>query len=114
MRPTTSLIDREMQRTLNFTGIRGTGTHDSMAQIAMGPIANRTKEHLGVTDIGIIQARRLMLQEAIDLLEGTEPTGPSVPQAYSVTGVQFLEDRDVSFEECIERQRGNLYPSLAG
>ena len=107
------LIDREMQRTLNFTGIRGTGTQDSMAQIAMGPIVNRTKEHLGVTDIGIIQARRLMLQEAIDLLEGSEPLGPSVSEAYSVTGVQFLEDRDVSFEECIERQHSNLYPSLA-
>jgi hypothetical protein len=105
------LIDREMQRTVNFTGIPGTGTQDSMAQISMRPISDRTKEHLGVTDVGIIQARRLMLGEAIDLLEGIEPKGPTAHEAYSVLGVQFVEDVDVSFDECVERQYDNMYPA---
>ena len=106
------LMDREMQKTLNFTGIVGTGTQDSMAQISMGPIENRTKEHLGVTDIAIIQARRMMLQEAIDLREGVEPPEASAAEAYSIVGVQFVEDREVTFEECIERQQHLLYASL--
>ena len=103
------LIDREMQRTKNFTGIPGTGTQDSMAQISMRAIADRTKEHLGITDIGIIQARRLMLQEAIDLLEGIEPKTPRAHDAYAITGVQFVEDADVSFEECVERRYAEMY-----
>jgi phthalate 4,5-dioxygenase oxygenase subunit len=105
------LIDREMQRTLNFTGIPGTGTQDSMAQISMGPIENRMKEHLGVTDIAIIQSRKLMLQQAMDLREGIEPSEPWAADAYSIVGTQFVEDRDITFDECIARQHGALYAS---
>ena len=106
-------VHREMQRTVNFTGIPGTGTQDSMAQISMKPIANRTKEHLGVTDIGIIQARRIMMQEAIDLLEGIEPETPTAHESYSVSGVQFVEDADVTFDECVERQWPNMYETTS-
>jgi phenylpropionate dioxygenase-like ring-hydroxylating dioxygenase large terminal subunit len=106
------LIDREMQKNLNFTGLPGTGIQDSMAQVTMGPIANRTKEHLGVTDIAIIQSRRMMLAAAIALREGTEPSEPLAPEFYSIVGVQFVEDKDVTFEECIERQRPHLYATL--
>ena len=106
------LIDREMQKNFNFTGIIGTGIQDSMAQITMGAIEDRTKEHLGVTDIAIIQARRMMIQAAIDLREGIEPLAPSTPQAYVVVGIQFTEEKNVSFEECIERQHDKLYAAL--
>ena len=106
------LIDRQMQKEVNFTGLAGTGIQDSMAQVTMGAIANRTKEHLGVTDIAIIQARRLMLGQAIDLQEGIEPAEPHTPEAYSVVGVQFVEEKDVTFDECIERQRPRLYAAL--
>ena len=106
------LIDRKMQQEVNFTGLAGTGIQDSMAQVSMGPIANRTKEHLGVTDIAIIQSRRLLLRQLIDLQEGVEPAEPHTPEAYSVVGVQFVEDKDVTFDECIERQRPKLYAGL--
>jgi phthalate 4,5-dioxygenase oxygenase subunit len=106
------LIDREMQKNFNFTGIVGTGIQDSMAQITMGAIEDRTKEHLGVTDVAIIQTRRMMLQAAINLREGVEPPEPSTPEAYAIVGIQFVEEKDVSFEECIERQHDKLYAAL--
>ena len=35
----------------------------------MGAIVDRSEEHLGVTDVGIIQLRRRPLKEATNLLE---------------------------------------------
>jgi len=106
------LIDREMQRTKNFTGVVGTGTQDSMAQITMGPIVDRTKEHLGITDVGIIQARRLLLDEIKQLKDGVSPTEATTPESYSVVGIQFVEDQSVTFDECIERHQDEIYAQL--
>ena len=106
------LIDRGMQRTKNFTGVVGTGTQDSMAQITMGAIVDRTKEHLGITDVGIIQARRLLLEGVTQLQDGLPPREAWSPEAYSVVGIQFLEDQSVTFDECVERHRDQLYATL--
>ena len=107
------LIDREMQRTKNFTGVVGTGTQDSLAQITMGAIVDRTKEHLGITDVGIIQARRLLLDEVRQLEDGVSPAVAWSPESYSVVGIQFVEDQSVTFDECVERHWDQLYAKLA-
>ena len=68
------LVDREEQRTLTFTGIKGTGEQDFAVQEGMGTIVNRSEEHLGVTDVGIIQMRKRLLAAASELEEeGVEP-----------------------------------------
>ena len=46
------LIDRQMQRKENFTGIQFVNSQDRAVQEAMGPIVDRSKEHLGQTDRG--------------------------------------------------------------
>ena len=66
-------IDREMQRTKSFTGIWDFRAQDSMATESMGPIMNRTKEHLGTSDLAIIMYRRQLLKLARDLEQGQEP-----------------------------------------
>jgi phenylpropionate dioxygenase-like ring-hydroxylating dioxygenase large terminal subunit len=106
------LIDREVQRTKNFTGVVGTGTQDSMAQISMGAIVDRTKEHLGITDVGIIQARRLLLDEVKQLEDGVSPPEAWSPESYSVVGIQFVEDQSVTFDECIQRHWDQLHAPL--
>ena len=50
------LIDREMQRTQNFTGIASGREQDMAMTDGMGCIAERWREHLGTTDIAIIAA----------------------------------------------------------
>jgi len=78
------LIDREEQRTLTFTGIKGTGEQDFAVQEGMGSIVDRSEEHLGVTDVGIIQMRRRLLQEAIDLEKGIEPYAATHGKVYRI------------------------------
>ena len=55
-------IDRQVQKTRTYTGIEGTNTQDFALQEGMGPICDRSFEHLGTTDRAIIVARQLLLE----------------------------------------------------
>src|SRR5207302_5717188 len=69
------LIDRQMQKTRNFTGIMGINTQDFALQEGMGPICDRPKEFLGSSDKAVVAMRRLLL-EALDTIEkGGIPRG---------------------------------------
>ncbi len=67
------LIDREAQRTRSFTGIEGVSEQDAAIQDSQGFIADRTREHLGPTDLGIVRFRRCILDAANALAAGCEP-----------------------------------------
>jgi hypothetical protein len=54
-------IDRQMQKTQNYTGIVGVNTQDFALQEGMGPICDRSKEFLGTSDKAIVAMRRLLL-----------------------------------------------------
>ena len=41
------LIDRQLQKTKSYTGIKGVSEQDAAVQDSQGPIADRTREHLG-------------------------------------------------------------------
>lgn len=61
--------DPAEQRTRTYTGMGDDiNVHDQWAVESQGPIHDRTREHLGRTDIGIVQYRRLLLQ-SLDALE---------------------------------------------
>mgnify|MGYP003349251023 CR=1 FL=1 len=74
------MIDRSLQKTKSFTGIRGVNTQDVAVQEGMGRIVDRSREHLGSTDRAIVTMRRQML-EAVRAVEaggkprGTDPSG---------------------------------------
>ena len=76
------LIDREVQRTQTFTGITGVNTQDMALQEGMGPIVDRSKEHLGTSDRAIIVMRQLLL-EAMNDLEAGQPIRGTDPATYS-------------------------------
>jgi hypothetical protein len=70
-------IDRALQKSgENYSGIPGVNTQDMAVQESMGPIYDRTKEHLGTSDLAIITARRLMLKSIQEVQEGRDPIGP--------------------------------------
>ena len=74
-------IDRDMQKTKNFTGIAGINTQDFALQEGMGPISDRAREFLGGSDKAVVAMRRLLL-EAVDVAErGENPRGLN-PQSY--------------------------------
>lgn len=75
-------FDPDEQRTKTYTGMGlDINVHDQWAVESMGPIQDRTKEHLGKTDVGIIKYRR-MLRAAIAALKdddhSTLPMGNGV------------------------------------
>ncbi len=67
------LQDREKQRTVNFTGMEDFLSHDSCATESMGPLFDRSREHLGSSDQGVIAVRRYLLDAVKGLQEGREP-----------------------------------------
>ena len=79
------LMDVRAKRTRNATGIPTVRLQDSAVIHSMGRIMDRTREHLGTTDVSIIRARRMLLRAAARLREdGTPPPGSERPQDYYV------------------------------
>ena len=48
----------------DFTGIRGIPTQDMAMWETMGPIADRSAERLGASDVAIVEFRRIMVDAA--------------------------------------------------
>jgi phenylpropionate dioxygenase-like ring-hydroxylating dioxygenase large terminal subunit len=76
------LIDREEQKYRTYTGIKGVSEQDACIQDSQGFIADRTREHLGPTDLGVVRFRRMMLDCAKTLQKGQAPRALSYPEAY--------------------------------
>ena len=56
--------DRQAMKLGNFTGIQGIPNQDIAMWLSMGPIADRTSERLGASDIAVVQYRRVMIDAA--------------------------------------------------
>jgi hypothetical protein len=68
------LQDREEQRTLSFIGMgMAFQIHDLCVTEGAGPIQDRTVEHLGATDVGIVATRKRLLNAIRDVEEGRDP-----------------------------------------
>jgi phenylpropionate dioxygenase-like ring-hydroxylating dioxygenase large terminal subunit len=86
------LIDREMQRSVNYTGLPGNRVQDAMVTESMGPIYDRTREHLGTSDKAIIFFRRQLLKWALDLEKGIEPPLLRDPSLFRARPVDIVTD----------------------
>ncbi|MEM8976862.1 MAG: aromatic ring-hydroxylating dioxygenase subunit alpha [Pseudomonadota bacterium] len=65
------------QRTTTYTGMGlDINVHDQWAVESMGRIQDRTQEHLGKTDVGIIRYRRLLRDAIRKLRDGDETSLP--------------------------------------
>lgn len=58
------LQDRRAMALGNYTGIRGIPNQDIAMWETMGPIADRSRERLGASDLAIVEFRRLMVDAA--------------------------------------------------
>ena len=67
------LQDRQLQKRVNFTGIEDFLNHDACATETMGPIYDRSREHLGMSDRAVIALRRFLLGAVRALQQGKEP-----------------------------------------
>ena len=107
------LIDRQLQRSgRSFTGMKGLGIQDCALQETMGPVADRTIEHLGVSDTAIIKIRRLLLQALADLAAGAEPPGLKAA-SYRVRSARFRLAQGRPFQAHVDEHIRTDQPAYA-
>lgn len=111
------LIDRELQRTGNYTGISGIGLQDKAITESMGPIVDRSKEHLSTADLMLMRARRSLLRAlAANQRDGTVPEVLDHPTLYegAMGGGGVLEHPEQDpFEYYLKRARqAGLDPTI--
>ena len=97
------LIDRQEQKTVSFTGIKGIRAQDAMVTETAGPIADRTREHLGSSDIAVVAMRRVLMEGATQCVDSGQPH-PAAANAwlYAVRAVQAVLPGDQSLETAEE------------
>jgi phthalate 4,5-dioxygenase len=116
------LIDRGKQRRQeDYTGIPGIHQQDQAVTESMGPIFDRTQEHLGSSDVMLIRVRRRLLAAA-DALANASVTPPGVdhPEVYAVRGGGVFLPHGADWLEATAELRKafvshpELDPSVAG
>jgi len=93
------LIDREVQRTVNYSGIRGIRNQDAAACESQGIIADRSREHLGTNDTGVIQLRRCLINAMRKLATGQEPAGARRGELFAIRPGQAHVPLDLAYHE---------------
>jgi hypothetical protein len=88
------LLDRSRQRYSNFTGIQGISEQDAAIADSQGRIADRTRELLGQTDLGIVRFRQIMLEAASRVASGERPSGADAGAAYRLRSGDAMADPD--------------------
>lgn len=98
--------DREFQKTGLYSGIAEFWAQDAAPQITMGSICDRTKEHLGTSDAGIIGVRRRLLAAAKKFAnDGVTPAEVSQPAVYQVRADALFLNPDESWVERTHQRR---------
>ena len=99
-------FDRALQKGAHFSGIPEFWAQDAGMQEGMGPIYDRTLEHLGTSDSAIIRVRR-KLSDAAKALSGDGVSPPSAldPTLYRVRGAAALLPKDADWVASTEEAR---------
>jgi len=74
------LQDRQAMKLGDHTGIPGIPNQDIAMWETMGPIADRSAEHLGASDIAIVQFRRIMVDAVKRFARGEPAIGTAAPR----------------------------------
>ncbi|HWO72839.1 MAG TPA: Rieske 2Fe-2S domain-containing protein [Dehalococcoidia bacterium] len=101
-------IDRQLQKSgRSFSGIPGGARPQDMAVTwSMGPIYDRSREHLGTTDQLIIRTRRRLLAAAKALRDhGIIPPGVDNPEVYAQRSGGVILPRDADWWEATKDLR---------
>ncbi len=101
------LIDREAQSAnRSYTGIPGIHQQDQAVTESMGPIVDRTKEHLGASDSMVIRTRRRLISAAKALVEaGVAPPGVDNPAVYQYRSGGVILPRNSDWLKATEELR---------
>jgi hypothetical protein len=93
-------IDRRAQKTETFTGIDGIDAQDHAVQESMGPIVDRTHEHLVRTDLAVISARRALLGAIRSVERGETPLGVG-RSYYRLRAIEKILEPEIQWREAL-------------
>ena len=97
------LIDRVAQKNYSYTGIKAFPVQDlALVEDQWGPRADRSLESLVTSDQNIIAVRKRLIDAAVALMEGQEPSGPSNPDAYRVHTARMTVPDTLPIAEAVE------------
>jgi hypothetical protein len=108
------LIDRGQQKTTSFTGIAGVSEQDAAIQDSQGPIQDRTREHLGPTDLGIVEFRKLVMGAARALQRGQEPPATGHARGYAVRSGAWVGPADKDLAAVMAERFGHRHGYVGG
>jgi phthalate 4,5-dioxygenase oxygenase subunit len=86
--------DRAAMKAGNFTGITGFPNQDIAMWVTMGPIADRTHERLGASDMAVVEFRKQMLEAVRAFQAGELAIG---------TGASRIPDSVVAFQAIVPK-----------
>ncbi len=98
------MIDRDMQKFDTYTGVNGINQQDRAVQESMGPIVDRTREHLGPADAAIIATRKLLFEAVDTVRDNGDPPG-TAPSYYQLRSAERVLGNEVDW-------RGELLPLM--
>jgi phthalate 4,5-dioxygenase oxygenase subunit len=79
--------DRDaMKKKLNWSGFKGITQEDAVISTSMGPIYDRTQEHLVAADAAIVRLRKRLLECLKKMEKGEDPIGLNLEDMTNVIG----------------------------
>lgn len=100
------LRDLEQQRTTLYCGILSNPLQDAAIQESMGPIVDRTCEHLSAADANIVHLRRRFIRAAEGLRDHeTPPPGAQHSSAYGCRPLGIMLAKGADWVEATARHR---------
>ena len=92
--------DRQAMKAGNFTGIKGFPNQDIAMWVTMGPIADRSNDRLGASDLAIVEFRRQMLEAVQEFCRGQPAIGTGDKQVLpSVCSFQAIVPKTVDWRD---------------
>ena len=109
--------DRQAMKAGNFTGITGFPNQDIAMWVTMGPIADRSHDRLGASDLAIVEFRRRMLDAVRAVQDGKPAIGtgdsaiPASVCAYQAIVLKTTDWRSFEARYVWDNQAPALEPS---
>jgi phthalate 4,5-dioxygenase oxygenase subunit len=103
--------DRAAMKNGSYTGIAGFQNQDTAAVESMGAISDRTREHLGQSDVAIIRMRRRMSDSVKQFQAGKPPLGVDPALDYGdIRSAQGVIPKDAPWQTLLERDPQTTAP----
>ncbi|MEY4713219.1 MAG: Phthalate 4,5-dioxygenase oxygenase subunit [Pseudomonadota bacterium] len=102
----------QVTRTFLGMGEDDINVHDQWACESMGPIQDRTREHLGTSDVAIMAYRRTLLKALDDVQAGKLPPGLALPEVAgrrtgpdTVDGIAPAQNWEQWWQQAVQAKR---------